>query len=324
MSGGFNMTVREYNGLSAIFFLPNLPTPLIAGVMAQRIGPGPVYIFFLAFALLGNILVACAALSPGAASLRWLLAGRLLMGISYEAADMVPIGLLSPHFKHSWATVVGLINGSNRLGSVCNFLLEPLVLQGFGLSGALLLPSALGACTFAIGVYIYRTEWRIRKVAAEAKPAGAQSSSSIGAPATEAAPRAPPLSLRSLRAFSPCYWFYLAGCACVYGAVVPFWFIGAKHIAVKFKMSLAMSDAFLLWPEGAIAIIAPPFGLLIDRQRWRLRTRLNMAALSMLPVATAHTVLGLSSLPPLLAVGLLGVGNACAQNLVWCTITIVS
>ena len=50
-SAPMNLTVREYNSLSAGYFGPNLPTPLIAGMMAQKIGPGPVYVLFLAFAL---------------------------------------------------------------------------------------------------------------------------------------------------------------------------------------------------------------------------------------------------------------------------------
>ena len=54
---------------------------------------------------------------------------------------------------------------------------------------------------------------------------------------------------------------------------MPFWFIGAKIIAVQFGISLAAADTYLLWPEGGIAIIAPPFGMLIDRQRWSLRKR---------------------------------------------------
>ena len=41
---------------------------------------------------------------------------------------MVPIGLLAPRFASSWGRLVGLLNGINRLGSVLNFLLEPLLL----------------------------------------------------------------------------------------------------------------------------------------------------------------------------------------------------
>jgi MFS family permease len=318
-AGGFNLTAREYNGLSAVFFLPNLPAPLLAGGLAQQVGPGPVYVAFLAFALAGNACVARAAVVASRASLGWLTAGRFLMGVSYEAADMLPIGLLSPHFAaDGWATVVGLINGSNRLGSVCNFLILPVVLHRAGLTAALLLASGIGACTFFCGVAVYRLDARQR-----ARDATRRRELEASGARAEAA-SAPPLSLRSLRSFSGAYWWYLAGCVCVYGAVVPFWFIGAKHIALRWRLSVAAADAYLLWPEGAIAVIAPPFGYWIDRRAWPLRTRLFAAAAAMLPIALALVALGRLALPPMVGVGLLGIGYACAQNLVWCTITMVS
>ena len=44
---------------------------------------------------------------------------------------------------------------------------------------------------------------------------------------------------------------------------MPFWFIGAKIIADRWQLSLSSADTLLLWPEGAIALIAPPLGLCI-------------------------------------------------------------
>ena len=39
-------------------------------------------------------------------------------------------------------------------------------------------------------------------------------------------------------AFGRGFWFYMLGGAYTYGAMVPFWFIGAKHIALKWKLPL--------------------------------------------------------------------------------------
>ena len=53
------------------------------------------------------------------------------------------------------------------------------------------------------------------------------------------------------------FWLYLLGSACVYGAVVPFWFIGAKHLQLKWHMALSEADGLMLLPEGiSIAVCA--------------------------------------------------------------------
>ena len=182
-----------------------------------------------------------------------------------------------------------------------------------------------------------------------------------GGASGEGADASPPSRLRpslsSLRDFSTSYWLYLFGSACAYGSIVPFWFIGAKAIALRWNMSLAQvcaraamtpcplspsppdsrpppcrppsmrclqADTFLLWPEGAIGLIAPPFGMLIDRQRWSLRTRLRVAAWALALIPIGHVALALLPLPPILGVGLLGIGYAIVQNLVWASIALVS
>ena len=111
---------------------------------------------------------------------------------------------------------------------------------------------------------------------------------------------------------------------CAYGCVVPFWFIGAKHLAVRWHMSLQLADAYLLWPEGAIALIAPPFGFLIDHQKWSLERRLRVSAASTLLISLALVALAWLPLPPVVGVGLLGVGYACVQSLIWASVPLVS
>lgn len=105
---------------------------------------------------------------------------------------------------------------------------------------------------------------------------------------------------------------------------MPFWFIGAKIIALRWNMSVSEADAYLLWPEGAIALIAPPFGMLIDHQKWPLRKRLLGASASLACIPLAHLALALLPISPIFSVGLLGVGYACVQNLIWATIALIS
>jgi len=353
------LTVRQYNSLSAGYFAPNLPVPIIAGVLSQTVGPANALVGFVSVAFFGNCFIMIGAAATGR---YWaLLMGRVLMGVAYEAIDVLPIGLMQPRFVSSWALLVGIVNGVNRLGSVCNFLLEPALYHAGGISLALLVPSLLG-CSMLLGtVVIHRTDARLKRIEHEAaRQVGSSCSSSsgggggsgsgggsIGSSASDGSsaadsssaadganhasshePGAPaisaPLTLRALRAFSRTYWLFLLGSACVYGAVVPFWFIGAKIIAVRWRMSLSAADTFLLWPEGGIALIAPPLGMLIDRQAWTLRRRLLVCAISLSAIPLGHIALAWLPLPPIIGVLTLAAGYAFAQNLVWASIALVS
>lgn len=235
---------------------------------------------------------------------------------------------------------VGIINGVNRLGSVCNFLLEPHFYAAGGLSLALLIPSLLGASMLVSALTIFRVDAQLRALE-RCRAASTSSSCGSGAeaggsdegavagtvsstPEPLSPPRPPLPTLRSLRAFSTTYWLYLLGAACAYGCVVPFWFIGAKAIALRWDMSLAEADTFLLWPEGAIGVIAPPFGMLIDRQGWTLRTRLSVSAIALGLIPLGYLMLAFMPLPPVVGVGLLGIGYAVVQNLIWASIALAS
>ena len=146
-----------------------------------------------------------------------------------------------------------------------SFLLEPVLLRTRGgIAAALALPALLGASILPSALAVWRLDarlrWRERGDAARASARGG-----MGAPAPAARVV---LSRRTVLAFSRTYWLYLIGSLCAYGCVVPFWFIGAKHLALRWRMSIAEADAYLLWPEGAIALIAPPFGWIIDRPQY--------------------------------------------------------
>lgn len=328
---GFMLTPYEYNLLSSVYFFPNIVVPLVAGAMAQRNGPAVTYVLFLRILCAGNVLVGLGAVIGGAAgdagggrtpgSFWLLLAGRACMGIAYEAVDVLPIGFMAPLFPDQWARIVGVINGMNRLGSVGNFLVAPLAHSLGGVRLALLIASGLGASALVAGSYARRLDRRIRAVWRPAEaPAAAPASA---APASDRDAGAG-YGLAALRGLGGTFWLYLLGSACVYGCVVPFWFIGAKHIVLFHGATLAEADAMLLLPEGLIALVAPPFGALIDRQRWTLRRRLCASALSLALIPGALLALAWqTALPPLPLTALLGLGYAFAQNLVWASITLL-
>lgn len=362
-SDGYSLSPKEYNGLSTAYFLPNCIVPLIGGVLAQRGNAGGIYVRFLCILLLGCVLVGASALvahatfgCDGACSkvpYALLLAGRTLMGVSYEATDMIgPITFLQPRFADVWATLVSIINGINRLGSVLNFLIEPLLYDAFGLRGALLVPSALGASTVLAGMAARRIHERYpldapdsaetsastgveltssKQMVAEGETAESDDVEAAASPAYAVSEGGGVLSqlarlfgvtVQDLRqGLGLRFWLFLGGAACTYGAVVPFWFIGAKHISVAWGYSLTAADVMMLFPEGLIGIIGPVLGCIVDRYQWRLSTRLLVSSVSLGLVACALLLLAWAPriVPPLPLVLLLGLGYAFAQNLIWMT-----
>lgn len=362
-SDGYRLSPKEYNGLSTAYFLPNCIVPLIGGVLAQRGNAGGIYVRFLCILLLGCVLVGASALvahatfgCDGACSkvpYALLLAGRTLMGVSYEATDMIgPITFLQPRFADVWATLVSIINGINRLGSVLNFLIEPLLYDAFGLRGALLVPSALGASTVLAGMAARRIHERYpldapdsaetsastgveltssKQMVAEGETAESDDVEAAASPAYAVSEGGGVLSqlarlfgvtVQDLRqGLGLRFWLFLGGAACTYGAVVPFWFIGAKHISVAWGYSLTAADVMMLFPEGLIGIIGPVLGCIVDRYQWRLSTRLLVSSVSLGLVASALLLLAWAPriVPPLPLVLLLGLGYAFAQNLIWMT-----
>jgi len=175
----------------------------------------------------------------------------------------------------------------------------------------LFLPSLVGASGFLTALIAYRIDTTTSRTASTENQ--------------EEAPTARILFTRESVGHVPyLFWLYLLGGACVYGAVVPFWFVGAKHLQLKFDLPLEAADALLLFPEGMIAVIAPPFGLLIDRQHWSLSKRLKVSAASLALIPLSLLCLAWLPLWPIFVTLALGTAYALAQNLVWASITLVS
>ena len=214
-----NLTVTEYNSLSSAYFLPNVIVPLAAGTVAQcerRQNGAHTFLFFSVLAALGNAVVLCTALLPLLHSTRYvlLLAGRFLTGCSYEALDFLPTGMVAHRFPDHWGKMVGVVNGCNRLGSILNFVVEPLLYRSFGLRVALVVPSAIGMCCLLTGTLMHRADFALAR-----KEAGrvGQRAARIRRGGRHAAAR----FLQARLALQPRYWLYVAGAACVYGSVVP-------------------------------------------------------------------------------------------------------
>lgn len=341
---GYGMNPRQYNSLSSLYFLPNVVVPIVTGVLAQRTNAAAVLMSVLKLLFVGSALVATGALIadsikvvPAHSDVPYglTLAGRCLMGIAYEAIDMLgPFGMLAPLFTDKWPLIVGLVQGFNRAGSMMGFLLGPVLLASHGLAAAMLLPALLGMTALPVGYVARKFERRLRQRHCEEHAATATrdhplarlpaTSTSIGLAASSALtrdladsaaaaaatggsivpgsavsrdfePRALAVArsrsaaLRSARQgrlswsdltggvkpkilrrdLSREFWLYVLGSGCAYGMMVPFWFVGSKHISVRWGYSLKAADAIMILPEGTIALTAPLASAIIHLSKAR-------------------------------------------------------
>ena len=122
------------------------------------------------------------------------------------------------------------------------------------------------------------------------------------------------------------YWCYLVGAMCVYGSVVPFWFIGAKVLQRRFHIGLRAADAMILLPEGSILVVGPAIGVVSDWLKLSMRALLLVAAAALALIPLTLLVLAWTPLPKALVLPtmvLFGAGYAAAQNLVWTALPLV-
>ena len=90
-----------------------------------------------------------------------------------------------------------------------------------------------------------------------------------------------------LHMFGYQYYMFLCTGAFLYGAMVPFWFLGSKFLQDSYSLSVSHADALMLFPEGMIAVVSVPTGLLLDRHDVSTNVRLRMlsASCALLPVS---------------------------------------
>ena len=130
-------------------------------------------------------------------------------------------------------------------------------------------------------------------------------------------------------------YIYILGAVCLYGAMVPFWFIGSKLLQLNYNMSMSTADSYMLLPEGAMVVISPLFGLYLDRTAHALSTKINFLAIACIGLGMAYLCLSVGYsynndkdntiiIPPLISMTLLGVSYGLSNSTMWsCLIFVV-
>lgn len=134
-----------------------------------------------------------------------------------------------------------------------------------------------------------------------------------------------------VRDFGAQYYYYLGCCMFLFGAIVPFWFIGAKFFQINYHMEVEKADFLMLLPEGVMVFISPLLGLFLDCLRVTLKYKLVLLGCCLFSMSVAFTMLaygytreGVSAedtvlvlVDPTYAVLLLSSTYAAANSLTW-------
>lgn len=100
-----------------------------------------------------------------------------------------------------------------------------------------------------------------------------------------------------LHTFGRQYYLFLFSGMFLYGSIVPFWFIASGWLQLTYHLPLKIADGLTVLPEGMIAIVSVPVGMLIDRFQCTTKTKLRLLSVScmMLPVGYLLLVWGAES-----------------------------
>mmetsp|Transcript_160873 Transcript_160873/g.516295 ORF Transcript_160873/g.516295 Transcript_160873/m.516295 type:complete len:749 (-) Transcript_160873:129-2375(-) len=218
----------KFQALNSAYFVPNIVAPLVAGAFAQRFGATRVLVAMQAVAAVGHLVF---GLGGQMKSYGALLAGRIILGLTYEAIDVMPLPILAPHFGEEWGVMVGLFNGALRMGSVANFALSPWAYHFGGLPAALWLSGLFGISGLAAALATWRFDlkaWQGRlpgcggSGGSENRSSGTEDVGSVG---EGELPSARVGCCGALQDNVQLILYVLTG-ALMYSAIVPFWFYG--------------------------------------------------------------------------------------------------
>jgi hypothetical protein len=296
----------QYNSMQTAFFLPDIITPLLSTFLIARVGGASNMLVLTS--CIGSFGVLLFSIGVATDTVGTIMTGRFLSGCVYEVIDMLPILILGPVFQDDWGQMVGSVNAFLRLGSALNFIISPITYREFGLSGAAFTSFAVSLGMIGFG-FLARATY-IRLIALNQSQVKSQSPEGV----TGRQKGCYESSIAPLSEFGSVWYFYMLAGTALYGAMVPFWFIGSKYLQLRFAFDVQRADALMLLPEGSIILLGPLLGIFLDRMKFTKRTKLLQLAVgvALLPigylvlvggpesgeVVTSHPVSGGSSASP--------------------------
>ena len=162
MESDLRLTPAQYSTLNSLYFMPNIIAPLFIGILSEKSGRPATFLLYTAIVgAIGNVIFVLAAENS---NLSMFYLGRFLAGCVYEVIDTIPIIILGPLFRANWGLVVGIMNGSLRLGTVFTFGVSPIVYSHYGVIAALWLAALMAVLGVVAAVGANMADSRLNKL----------------------------------------------------------------------------------------------------------------------------------------------------------------
>ncbi len=278
--------------LQAIYSLPNIVMALACGVVIDRTGTRKSLSIFGILIFIGLVIT---ALSPRLAVMA---VGRLLVGFGGEALALsANVAVARWFYSHELSLAFGVRGSAARLGSLSAQVSPAWLPQAYThWRWPLLLGVAFGGlCLLGAAAY-----W-ILDARGERRFTLGHSARTVKIP------------LREVFRFSRSFWLIAALCFTFYGCIFPFETFGQKFL-IEARHVSPQTASLLVGMEPFFSLIGMPiFGLLVDRYGHR-SLLMMFGSLLLVP---AFPMLGVTNIPPLIPMAMMGVAFALVPAVMW-------
>ncbi len=292
-------------------------TLLISGWLIDRLGTRASSMIFSSVVTIGAVIVAASR------DVFFIHTGRFVFGAGSEALIVAQSAILARWFKGrelAFAFGAGITMG--RLGTIFSFNTEALIAEKLGASGALWVAAGLCGLSLVTNViYVFMDRYGERFVSIP-KPTVTEK-----------------LVFKEIFQLGSVYWYLTFVCLFFYSSIFPFTALSTNFFHEKWNLPLTVDEgaSFLAGvfanfrhmtstAPGTTSIIvfaslvfAPVAGTLIDR----IGRRIWFMFWGSLLAIPAFLLLGLSDLPPILGMVLLGAGFVLLPAALWPSVPLV-
>lgn len=267
--------------------------------------------------ILSCFVVAGAALVAGAPNLRVMYLGRILFGIGSESMIVAQSAITARWFAgKELAMAFGITLTVSRLGTLFSFNTMDLLAHRCGFRGALWIAAALCLASLAAN-WIYTLMDRHAEPILKLPEAGSGDKITWG----------------DIGKFRPSFWYAVMICVAFYSAIFPFTALSTDFFHDKWGLPGASGEGLgflggvffnfthmFNTAQGTTSIIiaasmflAPFAGRLADR----IGRRATLMVVGSLLMAPAHLAMGLTSMPPLIPMIVLGAAFVLVPACIW-------
>lgn len=216
----FDINSLEYSLFYSVYSIPNIIVPLVGGYMVDSIGVKTCIVLFCSISLVGQ---AVFSLGVALKSYYLALAGRAVLGLGGENIlgmnqSVAESTLLSQWFKGKYlALALGIDTSFARLGTVANFLVEPVLysITGDLNMGMVLGVGVMGAILVCGFILLYLDKFIH----------------------THSHTQSHTIRLKDIFSFSTHYWLCNFNCFLVTVSILAFTYIATEYYETRFQFS---------------------------------------------------------------------------------------